>query len=440
MGLSTTPEQTTPPLNSSTPELVHFFFTERLVAPLRDLFVDALKPANYERIFAYDDFRYRSPGKNKVNMVKGRRFAIVTESGEDIPARDLVGWVDDAYQQAVAIDKNVARLEPEEINHLLADFQDDRVLNSVMQPIFGGRKFRLLQPSIRRKSGHASTHAVEPIRSIAVGGGGTQSIVGSPGDSFKLEKYPEVKLWMDEVVDKGLGTQYNWKLNPRRRRRVRGQIRTRWVFRVSRGAPGEKLEILIKDVLHPAADLVPSMNWGAIARKFIPVSSGASHTSIMQRELPRVIDGHYTTTTTTKLRRFPMVVPISARTRGGHAIVGILRERGRGDGGRLELILIDPHGETTFDREVVALLQDVKTPRPMVVVPAHVSNPRLLAVQFAPEGSCSISSLAIMIAAARYLGKASGIARVSADALATKILRSVSDLDVVLASQVLHRF
>jgi hypothetical protein len=439
LGLSTTPEQTTPPENSSTPELVHFFFTERLVAPLRDLFVDALKPANYERIFAYEDFRYRSPGKNKVKMMtKGRRFVIVTESGEDIPVRDFVGWVEDAYQQAVAIDKNVARLEPEEINHLLAEFQDDRVLASIMQPIFRDRKIRLLQPSIRRKSGHASTHTVEPIRSIAVGGG-TQGIVGSPGDSFRLEKYPEVKRWMDEVVDRGLGTQYNWKLNPRRRRRIRGQIRPRWVFRVSRGAPGEKLEILIKDVLHPAADLLPSMNWGAIARKFIPVSSGASHTSIMRRELPRIIDGHYTTTT--KRRRFPMVVPISARMRGGHAIVGILRERGQGDdGGRLELILIDPHGEITFDREVVALLQDVKTPRPMVVVPAHVSNPRLLAVQFAPEGSCSISSLAIMLAAARYLGKASGITRDSADTLATKILRSVSDLDVVLASQIMHRF
>lgn len=437
----------TTPDHSSTPEIVHVFYSEKLIPVLRDLLVDVVRPDKYDAVFGGKDFEYKSPGVNMVRMLeRGRKFAIrLEEGGGDWQDRmGFAKWVEEAYVQAVRIDENVGKLMPEEINHLLAEFQEERVLQAILKPYLGDRKFRLLQLSIRRKSGHAPTHTMESVRSLAVRKKdgpreadvkGDEVFVGMPGDSFALEKFPEVKVWMDEVVDKGLGTSYNWRLNPRRRMKRKGQIRTRWIFRVSRGAPGEKTEMLIKEVLHPAKDLVPSMNWGRIASKYLPVKTSAM--DLISQELPRIIKGDYTLQPRGR-SPFPMVIPMVILFRNVHAIVGILRER---KAKSLELILIDPHAEISFDEsQTVKLLEDVPTQRPMTVVPAHITNPKFLAVQYAREGSCSISSLTIMLAAARFFrDKPTESKEDSANTLATKILRSVSDLDVVVASQLFHR-
>jgi hypothetical protein len=420
---------------SSTPEIVPGFYASAHLAPaLTDVLVGAVSPARYDdQLGAVLD--YRMPGPNRVRLVRDgaglRRFVLLTEDGQMLEHADFVDWVRTAYLAAIAKDERVEQLMDLEINHLLAEFQTARNTKAVLRPHFP-QGSRIMDQSVRRKSGRVvGPTPMAPFRTVAVGGR-TKGIVGSPGDAFRLSQYPEVKRWMDEVIDAAFGTRYDWRLNPRRRKKLMGQKQTRprWIFRVSAGISGAFVQSILRNLIRASADIVPSMNWKAVAPIYVPV---ISRTESMAADFAQIL----------RTCSLPVVVGMSVP---GHAIVGILRRRTTD--GTLELIMIDPHAEITFDpKEVVPLLQQALPE--MTISPISIREHRLLAVQYAREGSCGVSSLSIILAAARFLaGDEQGprsdpininISSINPYSLAKHILMAVSDLDVVIASQLVHR-
>lgn len=417
---------------SSTPEIVPSFYAPSHLAPaLTDMLVSAVNPARYDdQLGAVLD--YRMPAANRVRLVRDdaglRRFVLLTEDGQMLQDADFVKWVQTAYLDAIAKDERVEQLMDLETNHLLAEFQTSRNIKAVLRPHFP-QGSRIMTQSVRRKSGRVvGPTSFAPFRTVAVGGR-TRGIVGSPGDAFRLSQYPEVKRWMDEVIDAAFGTRYDWRLNPRRRKKLLGQKQTRprWIFRVSAGIPGAFVQSILRNLIRASADVVPSMNWKAVAPTYVPVFS---RTESMAADFAEIL----------RTCTLPVVVGMSVP---GHAIVGILRRRADGT---LELVMIDPHAEITFDsKEVVPLLQ--KALPEIAISPISIREHRLLAVQYAREGSCGVSSLSIILAAARFLAGAEQgphadpitISSINPYSLAKHILMSVSDLDVVIASQLVHR-
>lgn len=429
---------------SSTPEIAYNVFDNHLVAPLTHVLVTAVREDLYDdNLGAVTN--YKMPTTNQVRLVrkgknKTRQFVVLTEDGALTHDRDFVTWVEMAYLNAIARDERVEQLIDEEINHILAEFQRPDVIKPILANKIN-RDFRLLTHRVVKKGAgkHVSPSAIAPYRKVAVGGK-VKGIVGAPGDSWKFGDYPEVRRWFRDIVERSFHTRYDWQLNPRRRKRIAGQKRHRWIFRIPSGISGALTELIIQKILRPSADLVPSMNWSAIANDYIAI--GAKIVQPMIDSFAKILHKQQQQ----QHQQLPVVLAMGDHTATGHAVVGILRTTSTASSAQqLELLVLDPHAEMTLGEEPLRILRKLeKAPTHIHIRPISIPNARMNRVQYAWEGSCGLSSISMMLAAARYVmqfrgrARAHKLERMNANKLAINIFNHVSDLDVVLASQLVH--
>lgn len=399
--------------DSSTPEI---FYADicALDATMSSEFsrylLNSIRPSQYEKLGNVLD--YQVPSANKVRLVRDesglRTFLFVSEDGVVLPAHpdfsDLVGWAVRGYLAALSEDSKVEMLLDEEINHLLSAFQNPVYLRGILKY---HKKFRMLTPSVRSKTCVAKAVKPHEFRMMALGGS-TRGIVGSPGDRWRFSDYPQVQDWFRDVVEKEFDVSYDWRLNPRRRRRRVGEVRPRWVFRVITGMSVTMRDIVLENIIVPSADVVPSMHWQYVAAKAISVFPtrvlGAPNSSTSKR-----------------------IFAISDYTgRGGHAMVGVMWKE--------KLLVLDPHGKFT-SRPL--LVESLSAEMPFCKV-IGVSVDRSLRIQYAYEGSCGVSSVSLIMGAARFLANHQGQHCLDCQSIATGIFKNVSDLDVVVASQLVH--
>ena len=125
----------------------------------------------------------------------------------------------------------------------------------------------------------------------------------------------------------------------------------------------------------------------------------------------------------------------------------LLPAPGRSDGGLLFVMkLMDPHAVVTFDDKVLTKLNEhlrkvfdeVAGEGRVRIKIEFVPVEERLALQYAYEGSCGPSSLALLMSMMRLAKKTNTSAGPLPPAFAAQIFRGVSEEEVVLAVQLVH--
>lgn len=114
---------------------------------------------------------------------------------------------------------------------------------------------------------------------------------------------------------------------------------------------------------------------------------------------------------------------------------------GSGTGARVAITVMDPHGKITVDQETVAArmthelraaIDDILGRGASVVRVTFAAVPKALALQYAFEGSCGPSSIALLFSLLRHMRQQPR--RLDPEA----VFRGVTDEDVVVAVQLVH--
>lgn len=359
-------------------------------------------------------------------------------------------WALEAFVAACTKDPRVEGLADEDVDLCLAHVQARRLGAKL------GR-FRLVFRRPVRKSVVAEGSL--PARYLTMGGP-QQGIIGAPGDRrFVLPA--DVALFLR----KGKGIGYDWRLNPRRRRRVQGLKRKRWVMRVSHGFTPEAAGRITGAIARGAAQVRRSRHWDLIFPRSMIMVPKLAVPEQARAQMVQLLE----------LRRPATVLLSGGNTEGDrglygnyHACVHVVRLIPCPELPRvvdLDVVVLDPQATVTLSdlsvnhmrkryadavaasgralprltRAVRKQLQDGALGEFLirdVTVRAQAALPaRELRVQYAYEGSCGPSSVALTLAAARVAAKQPHL---PAPALARSIFREVRDLDVVVAAQLTH--
>jgi hypothetical protein len=397
---------------------------------------------------AADGRRFFSRGVGAASRSPRSHASLRPDLGES--AVHAASWALEAFVAASTQDPRVEGLADEDVDLCLAHVQARRL---------GAKlgKFRLVFRRPIRKTVVAEGSL--PARYLTMGGP-QQGIIGAPGDRrFVLPADVAVFL------RKGKGIGYDWRLNPRRRRRVQGLKRKRWIMRVSHGFSPEVAERVVKAIARGAAQVRRSRHWDLIFPRSIIMVPGLVVAEQARAQMVQLLE----------LRRPATVVLSGGNAEGSrglyanyHACVHVVRMIPCPELPRvvdLDVVVLDPQATVTLSdlsvnymrkkyaeavaasgralprltRAVRKQLQDGALGEFLirdVAVRAQAALPaRELRVQYAYEGSCGPSSVALALAAARVSAKQPHLAP---PALARTVFRQVNDLDVVVAAQLTH--
>jgi hypothetical protein len=369
----------------------------------------------------------------------------------------LAAWAVKGYEAAVTAEPRVADLTGPQISYLLIILQKE-VVPELAAVATGHPRPRVIRSNLLRKS-RSPKHG-NPLREVPAPD--DDAIVGAPGDTFR------VKADMRRFLGFALGSfaRYAWQMNPRRRRR-RLQRKGASAFRLKRwfmhsnlGVTPRTLYVWLRAMHGWAGRMDPSRNWEALYPRPLvfdgPALSprlAATLRDLLRRHLLGVQPAASTlgpfpgVLTRTHPRRQPR-----AGTRlaglfgdGRHAGAFVLMLRRATRGWVLQVALLDPLGMVTFPvslqdtmrAELERAVEHVGAAGDVVQVQvAFVPVPRKLAVQYASEGACGPSAIALLTSALRRL-RTLPTAATPATA-AHEAFRCVSDEDVVLAAQLHH--
>jgi hypothetical protein len=385
-------------------------------------------------------------------------------------------WAVRGYEEARRESPGVADLTGAELNYALVVVQAEEAPRLASR-VLGHPRPRLLRPQARRKS-RSPKHGGQ-VRELAWAGASREPVVGAPGDRFRLRR--DMVRFLGFVLG-GFG-RYDWRMNPRRRALVvraggsRGRVK-RWVMHSNLGVKPRALYAWLRAMYGWRERMDTSRNWAALYPRPIAVGH-ATLASSMRDLLRRHVFGIPRAST---IGPFPGVVSRTQPRRptvsgfrvaglfgaesgaGSHAGVFLLVLRRATRAWVLQVALLDPLGAMTFgagvEAEVRAGLERAAAdvlgaPEPswrersepakgdgpggsggtVAVQVARVPVPRALGVQYANEGACGPSSLALLLSVLREMRRPE---LVTPTQIAVAGFRGVRDEDVMLAAQLHH--
>ena len=371
----------------------------------------------------------------------------------DASSLDDALWARGAFKRACEADPRVEGLSDEEIDACLASAQSAWLGVARGERGEARLRVRAVFRAAERKSFVAEGSL--PMRYLTVGGS-QKGIVGGPGDKrFKLP--PDLGLFLRHA-----NIRYDARLNPRRRRRVRGVARKRWIMRVSHGFTTDAGS-RIAETLNAAQNVVlPRRHWELIHARDLqfPEPGVASALSPLSVAFLSVLIQ----------QGLPATVAIACGHAGPalslHACLHVIRLVPQPRFPKLfdlDVVILDPHGTVILAPASLALMRstyvdaldraNMRLPPfgkealemlrqdelgDVVIRSVRVRAqpvPESLRVQYAYEGSCGPSSVALALSAARVVAKTPFL---TAPQLARAIFEQVRDEDVVLAAHLVH--
>jgi hypothetical protein len=378
-----------------------------------------------------------------------------------------LGYVQAEAAAVAAVSENLARV---------------RMMRSVAEPRSPGTFRRGMQPKRRY---------------LAAGEGGrAEAIVGAPGDRFRLSR--DMRLFLADAL--GGMQRYRWAMNPRRRRRVRGRP-PRWIMNVNFGVRHEELYRWLRLMYGRHKSMSAARNWSHLYARpldvYDPTGPPGRNLKRSVRDLLRrfLLDAMRSDASTRsrymslsrteperptapQQRTWLSVTPHAAgMLTGGDAdgelhagvFLAAVTPDTAGEAGRerLTVAVMDPQGAPSFSQ------RDLRTLRAafrealraagladrITLEVGVLDLGKALAVQQSYEGSCSPSSVALLMSLLRELRTLGAGTRTrlsdadtrdaapallgSLDGMADVALRAfwhVNDEDVVMASQLSHNF
>jgi hypothetical protein len=385
-------------------------------------------------------------------------------------------WAKKGYDRAMALlDVNENLLDDMaiwEIDYVLVKFQLEEapgVAAAVMGAPTTLLRTRAQRKSLTPKAGHAKERQFVPLD---VG----DRVVGAPGDRFRMR--PDMVRFLDHML--GGFKRYRWQLNPRRRRRVRGRRPVRrYIMRFNQGLPAAAVYRMLRAMYAWKGRVAPSRNWGALfarpvlasairkdprrfryavhqlCRRLLRDAGVALAGRSPHRPPPSAGSKLFSYVSTTRSSKGS---PKAAHGRPASQVAGyLLDEEHAGlfharltplpDRVEVSLTIFDPHGVMTFADEVASKLRlQVRTSLLALLGPhaaAEVSVafgpvPDGQGLQYAYEGACGPSSIALVLSLLRAM-HASPVADFAESASARlRVFRGVTDEDVVVAAQLVH--
>lgn len=254
-----------------------------------------------------------------------------------------------------------------------------------------------------------------------------------------------------------LGIDYKPQYNPRRRRRVRGQVRDRYVFAFNQGAHSNGF---VEALVSGADRVLPSRNWGAICPVVIfpeaqPAVPDSDPLYFMKWVYQNAAGRDYFCGTATL-----MLGSEWSHTVCYYAYLAPAKTK-KPNHFSLRIFLFDPHATTNTEpqatRNMIRALVEANhlmkqdlgkagLANKMVVDEVKVMNTantcgfkqadvRLLATQYNFESSCTLSSVALLLSIARNLLKYPLQALTNRRAFCRKVYSDIKPQDVVLSAQ-----
>lgn len=395
-------------------------------------------------------------------------------------------WAVRGYRDALEKAPAVADLTGRQINYALIKVQLEDAPELAAKVANKEAKARLMRTVARRKS-RSPKHGGK-VREVVAEVRPTDVVVGSPGDTFGMPR--DLRKFMGHAL--GGFSRYRWQMNPRRRRRIAlpaGFRVKRWIMHSNLGVSARTLYAWLREMYAWRDRVDARRNWAALYPR--PLVTGDRHAQSLASSLRDLLRRHVfglapaaRPMATSSLSAYSRaasgasltssVGPFFGASRtqprrpyarnlrvagimgdGQHAGVFVLYARRYEAGWQLQMAILDPIGAITFPVQVratmeAALREAVKElgigpggasvarlGAPVVDVQVGlVPVPRKLAVQYASEGSCGPSSIALLMSLLRVIKKLP--ANASPMEAIVRAFRGVKDEDVVLAVQLHH--
>jgi len=376
-------------------------------------------------------------------------------------------WAVRGYETALRAEPAVADLTGAQTNYLLLRIQHEHV-PQIASAVLRHPRPRVLRSEFVRKS-LSPRHGIKARELVWAHRPAAQEVVvGAPGDAFRIR--PDMRRFLHRAL--GGFARYDWRMNPRRRRRRRGKMvrAKRWVMHSNLGVGARTLYAWLREMYGWRERMDRSRNWAALYPRplIVPTQNApsallhslpASLRDMLRRHVFGIDRGSRMSSSSVgpfpgvETRTDPRRAPVRQRRVAGifgdgrHAGVFALFYRSEDEAkdltrpaGAIHMVLLDPLGMMTFPAEIERTMQrelEAAANRlgsaALTIRVARVAVPRRLAVQYATEGSCGPSSIALLMSMLRALRSAeTPMAAIEA------AFRGVSDEDVVLAAQLQH--
>lgn len=394
---------------------------------------------------------------------------------------DGAAWAKRGYDYALAqLDDLLDDMAIWEIDYVLVKFQLEEA-PGVAAAVMGAPAAVLLRTRTERKSltpkaGHRAERQFVPLD------GDDARVVGAPGDRFRLRR--DMVRFLGHML--GGFRRYRWQLNPRRRRRVRGRRPARrYVMRFNQGLPGAAAYRMLRGMCAWAGRVSPSRNWQALFARPVMASAirkdprrfryAVHHLCLrLLRDAGLRPPGSASSLrppASAGRKLFSYVSTTPEADRGGGAggaggvakvsqVAGYLldeehaglfhaRLSPRPGGAEVTLTILDPHGVNTFAEGVASKVRDQMRASFLALLGPTASAGVSVSVAFGPvadgqglqyayEGACGPSSIALVLSLLRTM-RASPAADFAGSASARlRVFRGVTDEDVVVAAQLVH--
>lgn len=236
------------------------------------------------------------------------------------------------------------------------------------------------------------------------------NIVGLDSRQYHLPK--DILTWFERV-----GIKYQPKFNPRRRERIKGQVRDRYVFAFAQGAFSTGfVEALAEGQTHVHA----SRNWQAIC----PIVPRSNNPRLQKSFLQWVMKN-------AQQKEMFCGIASLAHKENSHAVAYYAYLEPVATHYILHMILLDPHAMTTTHPDAIAqlmkglarinhdikkehggkqllekgmsIIDKIKIEKTNDACGFKQKDRKMLAAQYALEGSCVLSSVALVLSIARLL-------------------------------------
>jgi hypothetical protein len=406
-------------------------------------------------------------------------------------SRWLGRWAAIGYSQAVMRlqameggdqEKALARMREfglDEINFALGYVQAHAAAYLVAS-VDGLSRVRVLRSVVQTKSPEKVKRGVLALRRgvYLPDASAAKLIVGGPGDRFKFA--PDMRRFLDVAL--GGFERYRWQMNPRRRRRVKGRPQ-KWMLHVNFGASQIEVYRWLRLMYGSHGDMQASRNWSHIFPRPLGIGPTANQENVLDGPLRDLLRRYLLTAASSQastrsrfmsMSRTAPKRPSPPAMRSRSVALDFPHAAGVVIGGdkkaevhagmfvawvetlpdtnlALTFVLMDPHAMLTFDRADLKRLKGALR-RAMkrvgmggVVLRFNAVNADpSLRVQYQHEGSCSPSSVALVLSALRRLRTlaldAGRPATVDVARFAVDTFNGVREEDMVLVAQLTHNF
>lgn len=256
--------------------------------------------------------------------------------------------------------------------------------------------------------------------------------VGRAFDSFRPSG--AMRSWLKRVT----GRSYDRRLNPRRRRRVRGAgiVRNQWVFYRRRGYHEAQFRgILALLGRESAGGFGAESGWAALNPHLLDLGDPPVSPSPRRACALRAKEGLGAALRIALSRGMSVSLASlsSAAHQGSHANVLVMLRNPRRPG-TVRAVMLDPHGFFLFGADMLARVRAAvfsALGRARVSGVTACKVPRRLAVQYSSEGSCAPAALAHALGLCRTFARSPP----PPAGLCERLFRAVRDRDVVLVLQ-----